>query len=208
MNVRGNLNLDPFGQISADGTLRITRDGVVGGLQLATTIDVGPLTMLGAASFELNTTQAIQTIERRQFDLAQETLSDELEVVELAGAVRVFVGGKLKLTDSFVVQGSFLLENTPQAIRVDVMGSMNFFGSTLVVDAEANIVKGPNPGLVLKADASLDFGVDIGGFSVFDATLTCRSSSTPAPDPAATSLTWDFPAAASGSASWTRKSPF
>ena len=168
LDVHASLNLNPLGTVAADGTLHFGPDGAYGALELAGAMHVGPLTIVGAASLEINKTDADVIIQRHKFDFVQETVSPDLVDVTLpADSFSIFVGGKLKLTDSFVIAGTFKLEDQSDVLTVDINGQINLFGgASLTVDAVGKIYKTDNPGLVLIASARLDANLVPGVFSL------------------------------------------
>ena len=164
LDAGASLALAPLGAVTAAGCLDISGAGVVGSLQLTGGLALGPLTVLGAAQFEINTTAAAVTIQRYQFDFEERMVSDQKVNVTLpAGTTRIFVGGLLELSGAFTLEGQFEFVNNADVISLDVDARFDAFGGCyLTVDGSARIVKGENPGLVLALDADLEssfFGI-------------------------------------------------
>ena len=159
----GHLTLAPLGAVTADGYFDVSNAGMVGSLQLTAGLTLGPMTVLGAAQFEINTTDTDVEIQRYEFNFDTRKVSDEkVDVTLPAGTTRIFVGGLMELEGSFTLEGEFEFVNSDDVISLDVDARFDAFDSCyLAVDGSARIVKGNAPGLVisLDAEAEVDFGI-------------------------------------------------
>ncbi|MFO0878227.1 MAG: hypothetical protein U0840_12825 [Gemmataceae bacterium] len=164
VTLNGSIALDPLGAAAISGTFHIDRHGAYGGLQIGASLDVGPLSVFGAAQFEFNTQAIPAQVARYRFDFDRGQVTDEREIVTLGpGAFRIHVAGHLKLANSFDLQGQFLLENQPDIIAVHIDAKFDAFGANLLtVNGDAAIVKTGATGFVanLAAQAQAPFALD------------------------------------------------
>jgi Ca2+-binding RTX toxin-like protein len=182
MQFDAKMELQPLdGYLLASGSLRIDDEGVVGSLMLGGILDLGPLTIVGAFTFEINTTDDVQTVQRYEFNFVTEDFKRDaygnpvIQDVDItAGTVSLFAFGKFKLTDSFVLQGSVSFENNPDLLLLDISMTMKFFSVDFNVNGGARIVKtGGSEGLVINLGASLSADVfGVSGIFDFEADLT------------------------------------
>ena len=179
--VIASMNMAPLnGQLLVSGDLRISDAGIVGGLALGGQLTLGPLTIVGAFTLEVNSTTSQQTVQRFVFDSGTETFAVDgagtpitQSVAVAAGTVRLFAFAKIKLAGSFRLEGSVTFENTPTHVALDVDMSMQFFSVQLRVVGAARIVKTGSTGLVLNLGATLSasaFGVS----GIFDFSADLR----------------------------------
>ncbi len=189
MQFDARMELQPLnGLLLASGSLRIDDQGVVGSLMLGGILDLGPLTIVGAFTLEVNTTGNMQTVQRYEFDFVTEDFKRDaygnpvIQDVDItAGTVSLFAFAKFKLTDSFVLQGSVSFEDNPDLLLLDINMTMKFFSADLNVNGSARIVKtGGSEGLVIKLGASLSADVfGVSGIFDFDAYLALQINTRP-----------------------------
>src|SRR5262249_21160927 len=90
-------------------------------------------------------------------NLASEQVTSDLTAYNIApNSFQIYVGGKLKLSNSFTIYGSFLLHNDANALSVAINSKIHFFSVHLKVNANASIVKRNNPRFALNAFATID----------------------------------------------------
>jgi hypothetical protein len=159
LGVNASLSLDPLGTVVASGFLEINSEGVVGSMLLAGKLSLGPITFVGAFTFELNSTGSDKTIQRYQFDFESETvLAQKVDVTIPANTVRIFIAGKLRVA-GFTIRGTFELINSPDVFSIRVDGTLDVFIVTLNVSGTFKIVKRNNPGIVLNLTTSASLNI-------------------------------------------------
>ena len=112
MMVNASFSMQPFVTVVVSGTLKLSRDGILGALQFGASLKIGPtLEIFGASQFEINTYATAQPIRRYKLDEATRTVSNELEIIMLeSGTFRAFVNGYMSLGptgSAFIVRGRF-----------------------------------------------------------------------------------------------------
>ncbi|HEX4999276.1 MAG TPA: LEPR-XLL domain-containing protein, partial [Terriglobia bacterium] len=170
MQFDAKLELQPLnGVLLVSGSLKIDDAGVVGSLAVGGQLALAPLTIVGAFTLEVNTTDASESVNLYEFDYTTEQFKRNgsgdlvLQSVSIApNTVALFAFAKFKLAGAFELRGSVSFVNGPALLLLDVNLTMDFFGLNLSVAGGARIVKSGATGMVLKLSASLNspqFGV-------------------------------------------------
>ncbi|MFN9036631.1 MAG: hypothetical protein ACK5YO_10080, partial [Planctomyces sp.] len=99
LDVDALLSVGPIGGRATNGTLIIDSSGVLGSLQIVSTMEIGPASLKAAAQLELNTRGTSASVTRYKYDFNQNKVSTEKETASIAPRTfRIFAAGKAEIS--------------------------------------------------------------------------------------------------------------
>ncbi|MGV2339906.1 MAG UNVERIFIED_CONTAM: hypothetical protein LVR18_39910 [Planctomycetaceae bacterium] len=104
---RCTASVGPIGGVAANGTLIIDSSGVVGSLQIVSTMEIGPASLKAASQLELNTRSTSASVTRYEYDFNQNKVSKE-ETASIAPLTyRIFSAGKAEISNVARISGMY-----------------------------------------------------------------------------------------------------
>ncbi|MEY3226396.1 MAG: hypothetical protein RLZZ536_1015, partial [Planctomycetota bacterium] len=144
VEIDGTLKLEPIGALAINGTLQVTAAGVVGGLQLVATMELGPASLKGAAQLEINSTLQSAEIVRRKFNFATNSVSTETETVSVPALTRrIFISGVAEIEYAVRLSGTF-----------EMVSQITLDGPKLMAYIDGSVKLGPQNADILQFDVT------------------------------------------------------
>jgi hypothetical protein len=168
IHVDGLMTLNPLGTVTVDATFLGTTDGIVAALEVGAgtsqELSANGFTLIGLFQLEVNTTSGFADIERYQVDINTGTVLSTRETVSLPpNSFRLFMGGRLTISNGFEIKGKFeILLSASSSFDMQLEATASVFGVTLNVEGGAGIFGGSDPCLALKFKLKLGTSEDIG----------------------------------------------